>query len=316
MDIRILNALKGDIKKVDRTLEALIKPESDLTKKVYKQVIDGGKRLRPLLVLYSAYSLGFEDEKRALLLGCIIELLHTASLLHDDIIDDALYRRGKPSANAVYGVKPAVLGGDYLYSLAYNLVLDFGKEISSVISHAAYKLSEGEILEIEKAFNVDIEIEDYLDIIYKKTAVLIEASTTAGCLLADKNFKDVFVEYGKNVGMAFQIKDDCLDYMSDKESIGKDTGIDLKEGKITLPVLIAFKSGVLSRDMVDEFFKSKDEKLLLKIVEIVKLNTLNETIEVAKDYASKAKDALKDLKDSKFKEYLIAIADYSIERSK
>jgi len=116
--------------------------------------------------------------------------------------------------------------------------------------------------------------------------------------------------------MAFQIKDDCLDYMSDKESIGKDTGIDLKEGKITLPVLIAFKSGVLSRDMVDEFFKSKDEKLLLKIVEIVKSNTLNETIEVAKDYASKAKNALKDLKDSKFKEYLIAIADYSIERSK
>ncbi|WP_022671163.1 polyprenyl synthetase family protein [Hippea alviniae] len=316
MDIRILNALKSDIKNVDRTLEALIKPESDLTKKVYKQVIDGGKRLRPLLVLYSAYSLGFGDEKKALLLGSIIELVHTASLLHDDIIDEALYRRGRPSANAIYGVKPAVLGGDYLYSLAYNLVLEFGQEISSVISKAAYVLSEGEILEIEKAFNVDVKREDYLDIIYKKTAVLIEASTTVGCLLADKSFKDVFVEYGKNVGMAFQIKDDCLDYMSDKESVGKDTGIDLKEGKMTLPVLIALEKGVLKREAVKEFFESKDEQLLSEIVEIVKRNSLDESIEIAKNYASKAKDALKSLKDSKFKEYLLAIADYSIERSK
>jgi len=310
------NAIKNDIKSVDKTLSNIIKPESKLSFDVYKQVVESGKRLRPLIVLYSALSLNFKDSDKALVLGSIIELIHTASLLHDDIIDDAQYRRGREAANIVFGTKPAVLGGDYLYSLAFNMVLDFDIDIAKVISKAAYMLAEGEIKEIENAFKTDITIDDYYDVIYKKTAILLEASSISGCLLANIEYKKNFEEYGKNLGFAFQIKDDCLDYESDVETLGKDVGIDLKEGKVTLPVLLSMDKDSSLKSKLKEYFETKDEKLLLDINNTVKEKGLKESIELAKEFSNKAKESISFLDKSRYKDYLFAIADYAIERKR
>ncbi|AEA32990.1 polyprenyl synthetase family protein [Hippea maritima] len=316
MNIKLKLAIKKDIKAVNEALAVLIKPESNLTRKVYEQVIGDGKRLRPLLVLYSASALGIDEPKDALVVGSAVELIHTASLLHDDIIDDALYRRGKPASHTVYGIKPAVMGGDYLYSLAYNIVLDYDVDVAKAISRAAYILSEGEIEEIEQAFKVNIGFDDYYRVIYKKTAVLIEASCESGAILANKQFSPVFKEYGKNLGLAFQIKDDCLDYQADPEVLGKDVGIDLKEGKITLPVLYAMDEDPLLKEKIADFFDKKDESVLADIVLSVKEKGLNKALDKAKEFSVKAKETLKGLKDSTYKGYLEAIADYAIEREK
>ncbi len=309
-------AIKNDISSVDKTLAKIIKPESKLSFDVYRQVIDSGKRLRPLIVLYSALSLGYEKRDKSLLLGCIVELIHTASLLHDDIVDDATLRRGRPSANNIYGTKPAVLGGDYLYSLAFNMVLDFDVAIAKVISKAAYLLAEGEIKEIECAFKADINRDEYYDIIYKKTAVLLEASSISGCLLADGAYRDAFEQYGKSLGFAFQIKDDCLDYESENESLGKNAGIDLKEGKITLPVLIAIKKDASLAAQIERFFKDKDEGLLKDIMDNVRKNGLKDAVLEAEKFANKAKESLKDVPKGKYRDYLLAIADYAVERKR
>ena len=310
------SAIMRDIGLVNSTLSNMIKPESKLSFDVYKQVVDSGKRLRPLIVFYSALSLGLSDKNSALRLGCIIELIHTASLLHDDIIDDANVRRGKASANVVFGVKPAVLGGDYLYSLAFNMVLSFDKEIARVISKAAYLLAEGEIKEVENSFRIDISVEDYYDVIYKKTAVLLEASSISGSILADADYQDNFMEYGKNIGFAFQIKDDCLDYESDMDTLGKNAGMDLKEGKITLPILYAAEQDKHLMDDVGEFFKSKNADLLYSITGRVKKLGLKASVEEAKKFSKKAKSSIMMLPDSRYKDYLIAIADYAVERTR
>ncbi len=316
MDIRLKAAIKSDIARVDSKLEELVKPVSGLLYDVYRQVIDGGKRLRPLLVLYTSKALGFKEEDDALVVGSVIELVHTASLLHDDIIDEALFRRGRPSANSVFGIKPAVLGGDYLFSLAYNVVLKYDKEIAKRISEAAYTLTEGEVLEIERAFNIDISKEDYLEVIYKKTAILIEVSCVCGGLLAKGDCIDVLSEYGKNLGLAFQIKDDCLDYIGDVKEVGKDLGIDLKEGKITLPVLNAIGKKRDLKNKLKEFFDTKDEALLDELIYEIKEDGLDSALKEAKRYADLAKKAINDLPASKYKDYLLAIADYSVERTK
>ncbi len=310
------NAIKKDIKSVDKTLSMLIRPKSRLSHNVYKQVVESGKRLRPLIVLYCAKSLGLKSDDEALIIGSLIELIHTASLLHDDIIDEAELRRGRETANRVFGTKPAVLAGDYLYSLAYNMVLDFDIEIAKVISNAAYLLAEGEIKEIENAFNADLTFDDYYDIIYKKTAILLQASSISGCLIQDKQHRESFEAYGKYLGYAFQIKDDCLDYESDISILGKDVGIDLKEGKMTAPVLFAIEQFPPIKEKIVEYFQLKDDRLLNDIIFEIKQYGLKPSIDKAIDYANKAKEAVAFLEKSRYKEYLIAIADYAIERKK
>ncbi len=316
MDIKLKTAIKSDIDKVDEKLKEIVKPKSGLLFDVYKQVIDSGKRLRPLLVFYVSKALGLDKDDDALVVGSVIELVHTASLLHDDIIDEALFRRGRPSANSVFGIKPAVLGGDYLFSLAYNIVLKYNKEIARRISEAAYTLTEGEVLEIERAFNVNVSIDDYLEVIYKKTAVLIEVSCVCGGLLVESDYIDVLSDYGKNLGLAFQIKDDCLDYMGDAKEVGKDLGVDLREGKITLPVLVAMDRNKDLKGKIEEFFDSKNTRVLNEIVFNVKKCGLDGALKEAKKYADLAKKAVNELPVSKYKNYLLAIADYSIERTK
>ena len=317
MNLILKNEIKNDIKKADKLLFKIVKPKSKLIKDVYKQVMMDGKRLRPLITYYTALSLGCEDEKSAMEIGGIIELIHTASLLHDDILDNASMRRGRPSSNYVFGNNAAVLCGDYLYSLGFNMVLMFDKRIAKVISQAAYLLAEGETQEIENAFNIELTQEEYFDIIYKKTAVLIQASSVSGALLANDLFEDKFSKFGEYLGLAFQIKDDCLDYESNNEALGKDAGCDLKEGKITLPLLIAMeKDKNIYNDVKNYFNNSRDDMLLDTIKDKVRRLGLEDAQRKSEFFSKQSKQAIADIHDSKYKDYLMAICDYAISRER
>ncbi len=305
-----------DIPLIDNMLATIVITNSNLIKGVYEQIIKGGKRLRPLIVLYSALSLNESTNiEKALKLGCIVELIHTASLLHDDVIDEATKRRNKDTAHTVYGINPTILSGDYLYSLAFNMVLEFDITIAKNISRAAYLLSEGETEEIEHAFNPNISVDKYLNIIYKKTAVLIESSAVVGSMLSTQNYQRIFGEFGKNLGMAFQIRDDCLDFEQTK-TMGKDSEHDLKEGKLTLPTLYAIRKHISLRRDIVEYFKTGDGGLLNSIHDGVRESGLKEALNMAKKYSEKAKETIKLLDDSQYKNYLMAMCDYAVEREK
>lgn len=316
MNLILKNEIKNDIKKVDKLLFSVVKPQSKLVKDVCKQVMMDGKRLRPLIVYYTALSLGCEDKASAMEIGGIIELIHTASLLHDDILDNASMRRGRPSSNTIFGNNAAVLGGDYLYSLGFNMVLTFDKRIAKVISQAAYLLAEGETQEIENAFNIDLTQEEYFDIIYKKTAVLIRASSVSGALFTDDTFEDEFSKFGEYLGLAFQVKDDCLDYESNNEILGKDAGCDLKEGKITLPLLIAIEKDKDIRNDVKNYFDNRDDVLLGTIKDKVRQLGLQDAQHKAEIFSNRSKQAITDIHNSKYKDYLMAICDYAISRKR
>ncbi len=316
MNLILKNEIKNDIKKVDKLLFKIVKPKSKLVEDVYKQVVMDGKRLRPLITYYTALSLGCEDSESAIKIGVIIELIHTASLLHDDILDDASIRRGRPSSNSVFGNSAAVLGGDYLYSLGFNMVLKFDKRIAKIISSAAYLLAEGETQEIENAFNIELRQEEYFDIIYKKTAVLIRAASVSGALLTDDAFEDKFSKFGEYLGLAFQIKDDCLDYESNNEILGKDAGCDLKEGKITLPLLMAMEKNRTLYDDAKNYFNNRDDMLLDTIKDKVRHYGLQDAQDKAEDFSKQAKQAIIGIHNSKYKDYLTAICDYAISRKR
>lgn len=247
--------------------------------------ISTGKKLRSKLVLKIA---GESDE--SIKLCAIIELIHLASLLHDDVIDDALLRRGKASINAVFGNKNAIMLGDILYSKGFFELSKFDKQISALISDAVCKLSLGELMDVElsKAFNDDESA--YFRMIYFKTSVLIEASAAAAAILANKDEK-AHKEYGKSLGIAFQIIDDILDITSDEAKLGKPAMSDFKEGKSTLPYILLFKAqdesekkrlkGLFAKDLSD------DELAWLK-EQFGKYSIIEKSFEIAKNYANKA----------------------------
>lgn len=316
MNLVLKNEIKNDIKKVDKLLFKIVKPKSKLVKDIYKQVVMDGKRLRPLITYYTALSLGCEDSESAIEIGGIIELIHTASLLHDDILDNASIRRGRLSSNNVFGNNAAVLGGDYLYSLGFNMVLEFDKRIAKIISSAAYLLAEGETQEIENTFNIELRQEEYFDIIYKKTAVLIRAASVSGALFTDDAFEDKFSKFGEYLGLAFQIKDDCLDYESNNEILGKDAGCDLKEGKITLPLLMAMEKNRTLYDDVKNYFNNHDDMLLNIVKDKVRRYGLQDAQDKAEDFSKQAKQAIIGIHSSKYKDYLTAICDYAVSRKR
>jgi octaprenyl-diphosphate synthase len=307
-----ISKIQSIIQNIDEILLG-IKSESTLLDKIIDH-ISGGKRLRPILVVASARSLGFDQEDILHNLACIVEYIHIASLLHDDVIDEAKKRRGKESVNSLYGNRVAIMSGDYLYSLAYNQVLEIDINIAKEISKAAYNLALGEIIEIEN-FSKIINQDEYFDIIYKKTASLIESACTSGCLLAKKE-EDLehFRQYGKNLGLAFQIKDDLMDYSS--ADIGKDNFNDIQEGKVTLPLILALKEDPKLEYHLNEYFKTKREEHKRYCIDSCIENGIDKAFEIAKQKAFIAKDNIKHLPDSIYKNILNFLADYSISREK
>ena len=318
----IFASYENDLKIVEERIRDLFKSPVFTIPMIGKHILDGGgKRLRPLIMLLSAELSGYKGDVRFTLAG-IVESIHTASLLHDDVIDGADIRRGKVPAHAVWGNQLVILVGDYLYSNALRLaVLQKSQGIMESLSEATTRMTEAEILQLLKTADPDITEEEYLNIISGKTAALISAACRIGAVLGSVSSKQekALANFGKKTGIAFQMADDILDYMADEAELGKRLGKDLKEGKITLPLIYLLKAA--SKDELEEVkaiikgsFKMSGLKKILKLFK--RYDTIGLSLKKARQIISEAKSELAVFPDSHAKEALFTIADYTLLRKK
>ncbi len=283
---------------------------------------NGGKRLRPILCLLTSQLVGYRGSQ-AVSCAAGLEFIHTASLLHDDVIDNANLRRGQASANAKWGNHISVLVGDFFYCRSSDLFTRTGRiEIVQLITDTITKTTEGEVFETIKSNNIDITEEDYLQIIADKTSVLFASACEVGAMLGEvsEEFRIALREYGSDIGVAFQLADDYLDYVSDEDHFGKTPGKDLHEGKLTLPLITALRRATdgearLIREAL--LAERLDDLRLKEIVGILeKYDALAYTRNLAHEYAQKAKANLSIFKHSLEKESLMTLADYVVERNR
>ena len=291
-----------------------------LVENIGQYIVDaGGKRLRPLLVLLAANACGYQG-KRHIELAAIIEFIHTATLLHDDVVDTSSMRRGRATANARWGNAASVLVGDFLYSRAFQMLVAIGNmEIMSILADTTNIISEGEVQQLINAGNPDITEADYFQVIDKKTAQLFESAAHAGAVLAtqDKQHQQALKQYGHHLGMAFQLVDDALDYQGNAEELGKNVGDDLAEGKPTLPLLAAMRLGTEQQTAaIKQAIEQAQLEQLDHIVEIVKqTGALEYTMQQAQQQVASARQQLENLPDSAIKTTLAELADFSIART-
>ncbi len=322
MDLKeICLPVQKEITSLERVMADHLRSEVPFVQSVADYVVqNGGKRLRPILTILGARLSGYQGDA-SVALGAAIEFMHTATLLHDDVIDNAGLRRGRLSTNAKWGNHVSVLVGDFFYCRAMDILVkhkDF--KVLKVITDAITSTTEGEIFEITKSNDLTTTEDDYIKIIIGKTAILIGAACQTGAILGNvsEEFEFALKKFGMNIGIAFQLMDDVLDYVSSEKEFGKTNGIDLKEGKLTLPLLVALKKcsdeeGQIIKKtlMVDEL----DPELFKKVLEIVqRYDGLRHTQLLAKKYVQEAQAALSPFKPSLEKDALMAIADYVIVR--
>ena len=281
----------------------------------------GGKRLRPMLTLASARMCGYGGDRHILLSACI-EFIHTATLLHDDVVDESDLRRGEASANALWGNKPSVLVGDFLFTRSFSMMVEDGDlEVLRVLSQAAATLAEGEVLQLVTANDTETSETAYLDVIKAKTAELFAAASELGAVVAErpKAEQDALRDYGMNLGIAFQLIDDALDFSAKQEALGKAVGDDFREGKITLPIILAFARG---NDEERAFWRRTMEDLDQNDGDIdyaqgllAKHKALDDTVARAQHYGAIARDALGIFPESEIKTALIDTVDFCINRA-
>ncbi len=312
--------IEEELRRIEGEFETHLVTETPLIYRVAKYVIEsGGKRIRPALLITSAKLCGYEG-KDHISLAAVIEFIHTATLLHDDVVDNAPLRRGLSSANVVFGNEASVLIGDYLFAKSFKVLSALGNiDIIKAYSDATTLMAEGEVNELVKTADIKISEEEYLDIIIKKTAVLFACAARGGAILAgkDEDFGERLYEYGLNIGIAFQLMDDTLDYTSN-EKFGKFIGNDLKEGKVTLPLIHTlercepqekdFIAGIIYKKKLNK----GDLKAVLDLVNYY--DSLEYTISMANEKIEKAKRSLNVFQGSVFKESLVDMANYIIER--
>lgn len=284
----------------------------------------GGKRLRPRLVLMSALAHGYDGPHHTNV-AAIIEFIHTATLLHDDVVDSSTMRRGQDTANAVWGNEAAVLVGDFLYSRAFEMMVEVGQmRVMEILASATNTIAAGEVMQLLNVGEADVSEERYMEVITSKTAKLFEAATQLGAVLAGTSaeVETAMTNYGAHLGIAFQLIDDVLDYTADSEELGKNAGDDLAEGKQTLPVIYALRTAdnatredlkaVLAASAQGE---TVDPSRLAAIITMVKgSGAIEQTVAVAKDHVQQAVDALAVLPESEYKSGLIAIVQSSLQR--
>ena len=319
---KIRSFLKEDLDKYKTTLNKTLSSNVFLVDNISKYIVKHkGKGLRPLLVLLSARLLGVPNEK-TYLVATIVELLHTATLIHDDVVDEAVVRRSFPSINAIWKNKISVLMGDYL--LAKSLISATeteNMEIMNMLANTAKRLSQGELFQIEKSRKLDITEEEYLNMISDKTAALISACCGLGAMTVSDNVEDKISlqKYGENIGIAFQIKDDLLDYQGDQRTIGKPVGADLREKKITLPLILSFKNSPTQEKrfilkLIKKGVTNKDVKRIFEFI-----HTYGGLVSAQKyslSYAENAKQNLATIQDGPAKEKAYNFVDYIINRKK
>jgi octaprenyl-diphosphate synthase len=285
-------------------------------------VAAGGKRLRPLLTLASARMAGYRGMRHVALAACV-EFIHTATLLHDDVVDESALRRGQASANALFGNKPSVLVGDFLFSRAFQVMVEDGSlEVLRILAEASATISEGEVLQLVIQNDTSSTEEQYLAVIEGKTAALFAAATEVGAVVAgcDPDRQAALRAYGHNLGVAFQLVDDALDYSAEQERLGKTVGDDFREGKITLPVLLAFargdeaERGFWRRTVEDRAQTEADFAQAIALMQ--KHRAFDDTVTRARDYGAKALAALDRFPESREKRALADIVEFCISRAR
>jgi octaprenyl-diphosphate synthase len=283
-------------------------------------ISSGGKRFRPLLLLICARLCGYKGENR-FPMATVMEFIHTATLLHDDVIDQASIRRGKTSANQIYGNAISILVGDFLCFKSYTLMTGIGNlDILRLISEMGDIMSEGEVFQLSKCGDINLSEQEYFNIIEKKTAVLISASCASGSILSSASREKInaLKQFGRNAGMAFQITDDILDYMAEGEDFGKSIGKDLEEGKITLPLIFAIKQSTNEeKNKIKGIITSqkRSKKAAREILMLIKkYKGIDYSFQIASGYISEAKSQLNIFKESTEKDHLNTVADYILSR--
>ncbi len=319
-----LLALVGDdMAECNRAIVARMDSSVPLVPQLAAHIVAaGGKRLRPLLTLAAARLCGYAGPRHVHLAACV-EFIHTATLLHDDVVDESQLRRGLASANAVFGNKASVLVGDFLFARAFQLMVEDGSlAVLGILSSAAATIAEGEVLQLAIQNDLSTPEERYLDVIKGKTAALFAAACEVGAVVAERPAPEAaaLASYGGNLGIAFQLVDDALDYAADQALLGKTVGDDFREGKVTLPVLAAFAMGSEAErafwrrtiEASEQTDSDLDEALRL----IARHGAIRVTIDRAAGFAAEAKAALAVFPPSPMRDCLMAIADYTVSRAR
>jgi len=322
MSNSIQQIVSDDFDALNQNVVKQLHSEVPLIENIGQYLIDaGGKRIRPLLVLLCSRALNYQGNQH-INLATVIEFLHTATLLHDDVVDMSEMRRGQPTANVQWGNPSSVLVGDFIYSRAFQLLVNIADmQIMEVMATTTNKISEGEVLQLVNQHNVSATELDYMKVIHNKTAILFAAACSAAAILAnaDATVQEKLHTFGLEVGMAFQLIDDVLDYSAKQAELGKTVGDDFKEGKVTLPIILAWSRG---NEEEREFWRRTIERLEQNegdqdhAFEIMaKHNTLNDTVDRARHYGSMARDALGIFPDSDVKDSLLELVDFCIRRA-
>ncbi len=318
---KVFEAYEKELRLVEGKLEELFQSSAPLIPLIGKYLLDsGGKRLRPLFLLSSARLAGYKGDEHIALAG-IIELIHMASLLHDDIVDAAQIRRGRAAAHSVWGNQTVILVGDFLYSNALKKAVSFkNQRIMETLSEAATSMTEGEILQLQKTADINITEGEYIKIISAKTGLLISSACRIGAILGQlpSPQEDALAGFGLKAGTAFQMADDILDYMAEESELGKKLGKDIGEGKITLPVIYLFKgaSGAEKEEIKRIIEKPSEEGLRRILALFRRYSVLEESLKRAQALIDEAKDELSIFPDSPERNAMLSLADYAVSREK
>ncbi|MCW5747626.1 MAG: polyprenyl synthetase family protein [Alphaproteobacteria bacterium] len=312
----------ADLERVNGMIAARMSSSVALIPKLADHLVGaGGKRLRPLLTIAAAQLCGYQGEQHVKLAACV-EFIHSATLLHDDVVDGSDLRRGRPAANAIWGNKASVLVGDFLFTRAFELMVEVGSlEVLGILSGASSVIAEGEVLQLSTANNTATSEATYLEVIKAKTAKLFAAAAEISPVIAGRPRAEraALASYGMNLGIAFQLVDDALDYGGTSAKLGKAVGDDFREGKITLPVILAFLRGAAGErtfwTRAMEKLEQNDADLAHAIELLHKHNALADTLERARHYGAMARDALGLFTDGPVKRALLEAVDFAIERS-
>ena len=321
--LELKNHLSEKINKVEALIQQKLKSDVDLIEKMSNHHLSsGGKRLRALLTLGSAKLTGFNEQVRDINLAACVELIHSATLLHDDVIDESKLRRGSQTTNSIWGNQSSILVGDYLLSRCFEMMVEDGDlEILKLLSSTSAKIAQGEVMQLQHKGEADLLEETYIDIINLKTASLFSASTKTGAYLSKSNEKEkkALESYGKNLGLAFQIADDALDYYAKEKLFGKEIGKDFFEGKVTLPLISIFQKGndkeksYLSEIMKKEKRTEGDFNQILTLIN--KYKAVESTFKKAEYFVNVSYDALAIFPDTDNKRILQNLTSFSLNRS-
>ncbi len=312
--------MRSEMDQVDEVIRRRLASNVALINQIGRYIIDaGGKRIRPRLVLLFSTALGFRGPERHEL-AATVEFIHTATLLHDDVVDESALRRGRQTANAMFGNAASVLVGDFVYSRAFQMMVSLNRmRVLEVLADATNVIAEGEVLQLMNMHDPDLAVEDYLRVIRFKTAKLFEASARLGAILAEASpeIEEACAGYGRSLGTAFQLIDDVLDYEGATTELGKNVGDDLREGKTTLPLLLAMSRGThAERDLIRHAIEQGEVARLADILAIVRrTGAIEATRESARAETEKARQCLATLPPSESREALLELCFRSVERS-